>query len=64
MRAAAGPDGRPDTDWDGLAAVRLAAVSYYWIMRDVYGGRHPHRISADRFLTVLSGPAATAFIDR
>lgn len=61
---AAQPDGRPGTDWDALAAVLLAAASHYWILRDVYSGRHPHRVSADRFLRMLSDLAATAFVDR
>ncbi len=55
------PDGRPDTDWDALAAVLLAAVSHYWILRDVYGGKHPHQISAERFLGMLTDLAATVF---
>jgi AcrR family transcriptional regulator len=58
---AAQPDGRPGTDWDALAAVLMAAVSHYWILRDVYSGRHPHRIGADRFLGMLSDLAGTLF---
>ncbi len=60
---AAQPDGRAGTDWDALAAVLMAAVSHYWIMRDVYSGRHPHGIAADRFLRMLSDLASTAFDD-
>lgn len=58
------PDGRPGTDWEALAAVLLAAVSHYWILRDVYAGKHPHQVSAERFLGMLSDLAATAFTDR
>jgi len=58
---AAQPDGQTGTDWDALAAVLMAAVSHYWIMRDVFSGQHPHRIGVDRFLGMLSDLAATAF---
>ncbi|GIE92915.1 TetR/AcrR family transcriptional regulator [Paractinoplanes rishiriensis] len=37
-----------------LAAVVMAAVSHYWIMLDVFGGRHPHEVDAERFLRVLA----------
>lgn len=60
---AAQPDGRHGMDWDALAAVLMAAVSHYWIMRDVYSGVHPHGVDADRFLGTLSQLAATAFAD-
>src|SRR4051812_37803795 len=37
-------------DPEALAAVVMAAVSHYWIMRDVFGGAHPHEVDAERFL--------------
>jgi AcrR family transcriptional regulator len=50
----------PDaSDPAALAAVLMAAVSHYWIMSDVFGGRHPHGIDADRFLVTLAGLAAS-----
>jgi AcrR family transcriptional regulator len=46
----------PDTeDPQALAAVLLAAVSHYWIFADVFGGRHPHEVDAERFLRTLTG---------
>lgn len=39
-----------DPDPGALAAVVMAAVSHYWIMNDVFAGRHPHGVDADRFL--------------
>ena len=42
-----------EQDPEALAAVIMAAVSHYWIMADVYGGRHPHEIDAERFLRTL-----------
>ena len=38
-----------------LAAVLMAAVSHYWIMKDVFAGTHPHGVDADRFLRTLAG---------
>jgi AcrR family transcriptional regulator len=40
-------------DAEALAAVLLAAVSHYWIFEDVFAGRHPHDVDADRFLDTL-----------
>jgi AcrR family transcriptional regulator len=42
-----------EPDPEALAAVIMAAVSHYWIMADVYGGRHPHEIDTERFLRAL-----------
>lgn len=42
-----------EPDPEALAAVVMAAVSHYWIMADVYGGRHPHEIDTERFLRTL-----------
>jgi AcrR family transcriptional regulator len=41
------------TDSAALAAVMLAAVSHYWIFDDIFDGRHPHEVDADRFLDTL-----------
>lgn len=46
------PDG--GVDHAALAAVLMAAVSHYWIMADVFGGRHPHGIDEERFLGTLA----------
>lgn len=35
------------------AAVLMAAVSHYWVMTDVFGGRHPHDVDPERFLAAL-----------
>ncbi|GIM97778.1 hypothetical protein Ato02nite_095710 [Paractinoplanes toevensis] len=43
-----------DPDPEALAAVVMAAVSHYWIMSDVFGGRHPHEIDAERFLGAVA----------
>ena len=42
-----------ERDPEALAAVLLAAVSHYWIMGDVFGGRHPHDVDVERFLGKL-----------
>jgi len=42
-----------EEDPEALAAVVMAAISHYWIMADVYGGRHPHEIDTERFLRTL-----------
>jgi len=53
--------GQPEVDWDAVAAVLMAAVSHYWIMRDVYSGVHPHGISEDRFLAAAADLASRLF---
>jgi AcrR family transcriptional regulator len=58
---AAQPDGIPGTDWAAVAAVLMAAVSHYWIMRDVFSGQHPHGIDEDRFLGAACDLAASRF---
>jgi AcrR family transcriptional regulator len=50
------PDG--GRDHAALAAVLMAAVSHYWVLTDVFGGRHPHGVDEDRFLGVLADLAA------
>jgi AcrR family transcriptional regulator len=40
-------------DRAALASVLMSAISHYWVLEDVYGGRHPHGISEDRFLLSL-----------
>jgi AcrR family transcriptional regulator len=42
-----------EQDPEALAAVVMAAVSHYWIMADVYAGRHPHEVDTERFLRAL-----------
>ena len=44
-----------------LAAVLPAAVSHYWVLRDVYAGVHPHGVDAERFLATLAD-LATALL--
>lgn len=46
------PEG--EVDHAALAAVLMAAVSHYWIMADVFGGRHPHGVDDERFLATLA----------
>ena len=43
-----------EQDHAAVAAVLLAAVSHYWVMADVFDGRHPHGIEPDRFLAALT----------
>jgi AcrR family transcriptional regulator len=50
-----------DHDHEALAAVLLAAVSHYWVLRDVYAGVHPHGVDAERFLATLAD-LATALL--
>jgi AcrR family transcriptional regulator len=47
-------------DTAALAAVLMAAVSHFWIMRDIFGGEHPLEISEQRFLETLAGLADAA----
>jgi AcrR family transcriptional regulator len=57
LSAHAGPDTpNPST----LAAILMGAVSHYWIMRDVFGGRHPFQVDEDAFLDVLADMALSA----
>jgi AcrR family transcriptional regulator len=41
------------TDVEALAAVLMGAVSHYWIMADVFSGRHPLAVEQDSYLHVL-----------
>jgi AcrR family transcriptional regulator len=34
--------------------VLLAAVSHYWIFNDIFDGRHPHEVDAERFLGAVT----------
>jgi len=43
----------PGRDHAAIAAVLMAAVSHYWILDDVFAGRHPH-VDRDRFLAALA----------
>jgi len=47
-------EGLGERDPEALAAVLLAAVSHYWIMADVFEGRHPHDVDVERFLGTLA----------
>lgn len=44
----------PAPDWPALASVLVSAVSHYWLLRDLYGGEHPHAVDTERFLNALS----------
>lgn len=46
-------------DHPAIAAVLLAAVSHYWVLTDVFGGRHPHGVDAERFLSTLADLAGS-----
>lgn len=46
-------------DWRALASVLVSAVSHYWVLRDVYGGEHPHAVDAERYLDALADLAAS-----
>lgn len=48
----------PGVDAPALAAVLMAAVSHYWIMADIFSGRHPLNIDEDRFLNALTALVA------
>lgn len=41
-------------DQAAVAAVLMAAISHYWVMADVFDGRHPHDIDPERFLGALT----------
>jgi AcrR family transcriptional regulator len=41
-----------------LAAVLMGAVSHYWIMADVFDGRHPLDVDEETYLTALASLAA------
>jgi AcrR family transcriptional regulator len=55
-RAVSGFIGRElpaEPDPEALAAVVMAAISHYWIMVDVFDGRHPHEVDRERFVATL-----------
>jgi hypothetical protein len=43
-----------DSDRAALATVLMSAVSHYWVLADVFGGRHPHGVDEERFLQSLA----------
>jgi AcrR family transcriptional regulator len=45
--------GAPERDWQALAAVLIAAITYYWLVCDVFG-EHPARIDEDRYVETLA----------
>jgi AcrR family transcriptional regulator len=51
---------RPDVDVEALAAVLMGAVSHFWVLTDVFGGRHPLGIDDERYLGTLVSLAARA----
>ena len=57
LAANAGPASLPPAT---VATVLMGAVSHYWIMRDVFDGRHPLEVDEDVFLDVVADMAASA----
>jgi AcrR family transcriptional regulator len=51
-------EGRPGADHAALAAVLVGAVSHYWVLTDVFGGRHPFDVDEERYLGALAALAA------
>jgi AcrR family transcriptional regulator len=47
-------EGGQDADVDALAAVLMGAVSHYWVLADVFGGRHPLGVGEERYLRALT----------
>jgi AcrR family transcriptional regulator len=50
----------PDADVGALAAVFMSAVSHYWLLRDVFGGRHPLDIDEQPYLRALASLAVAS----
>jgi AcrR family transcriptional regulator len=50
--------GRSAEEIGALAAVLMGAVSHYWIMADVFDGRHPLDVDEEAYLTALASLAA------
>jgi hypothetical protein len=53
-------EGGQDADVDALAAVLMGAISHYWVLADVFGGRHPLGVGEDRYLRALTSLAVAA----
>ena len=51
-------DAGGNQDHAAVAAVLMAAVSHYWVLADVFAGRHPHGVDPDRFLGALTDLAS------
>jgi AcrR family transcriptional regulator len=49
-----------DLDVEALAAVLMGAVSHFWVLADVFGGRHPLGVDDERYLEALASLAAAA----
>jgi AcrR family transcriptional regulator len=45
--------GMPEQDWQALASVLIAAITYYWLLCDVFG-EHPAGIDEDRYVEALA----------
>ena len=52
--AAQAEDGPADRDWEALAAVAQGATAHYWLLRDVFGGRHPTGVPEERYVAALA----------
>lgn len=55
--------GRDPAVLAATAAVLIAAVSHYWLLRDVFGGEHPSGVPVDDFLDAAAGLAAGVLTD-
>ena len=53
-------DGRSDADDAALASVLMGAVSHYWVLTDVFGGRHPLDVDEERYLRALASLAVAS----
>ena len=47
-------------DHAATAAVLISAISHYWLLADVYGGKHPLGIAPDAYLDALASLAESA----
>lgn len=50
LRDLAGPEPSDGLAWRSLAEVLMGAVSYIWLIRDIYGGDHPCGIDVFAYL--------------
>lgn len=49
LRSQPETESRRDVDWDSTAAVLVASMFHYWLLRDTFGA-HPTGIDEDRYL--------------
>lgn len=52
------PTEHTDPDWRSLAEVLVGAISYLWLIRDIYGGDEPCGIDVARYLRSAAEAAA------